>query len=58
MYILIFEDGATYSAEEVGDDDLAMADEGYIDIIDVRKPSNPYRYASGEWEELTSIDDN
>lgn len=57
MFLIIFEDGLIKTAKDIGDDDKDMADDGYVDLIDISSPSEPKRYRSGDWELVEDIDD-
>lgn len=57
MYLLITEDGYSFTATDVTDE-LVAADAGIIDIFDVSDASNITQYYSGKWNAVaTSIDD-
>ena len=52
MFIFIYEDGDMSLEQQVTDGDLAMADDGVLDIIDVSKANKPMRYDAGEMHEM------
>jgi len=45
MYIVIFEDGQVYKANEITAEDKKGADDGYLDIIDCATMTS-YRHGS------------
>lgn len=52
MYLMIFETGDVRKTNGYEDGDLAAADDGYLDIIDIREPSSPKQYHDGEWHDV------
>lgn len=52
MYLFIFEDGSIRRKDIVQDGDLMEADDGVLDIIDIRKSDEPKMYYEGKWNEI------
>ena len=50
MYIVIFEDSSLGLAAKVTQDDLDMADQGYLTIVDISNHELPTIYDGGEWQ--------
>jgi len=55
MYLLITEDGEINKTVELHDDDKLMADEGYLDVIDV-SGEIPTQYYKGKWHDIRLVD--
>lgn len=53
MYIMIHESGDMVLLKELTKDDLAAADDGYVDLIDVSQADEPLRYFDEGW---TNVD--
>lgn len=52
MYLMIFETGDVCKTNGYEEGDLAAADDGYLDIIDIRDPRAPKQYHGGEWRDV------
>lgn len=58
MYLFISEDGDIKRRTTVTDADIAAAEAGVLDIINISVPNNPVRYDhDGHWELIESWDD-
>lgn len=55
MYIFIFEDGSVKAGDIIQDGDLMAAENGILDIIDIRKPDEPKQYFDGEWQDVERV---
>lgn len=52
MFIIVFEDGAMMTAEEITSDDMVASDDGIISLIDISEAKRPLQYMNGAWHEM------
>ncbi len=53
MYLIILEGSDNfYKVSELNDNDLKAADNGYMQIIDIRNPKNPKEYYLEDWVDI------
>lgn len=55
MYLFIFEDGDIKYRDCVEDGDLMAADDGLLDIVDIRLHGEPKRYWDGKWQAVEAV---
>lgn len=55
MYLFIFEDGEIKFRDIVEDGDLIAADDGLLDIIDIRSHGEPKRFFDGKWDDVERV---
>ena len=55
MFLIIDEDQEIFKAFRISDDDLASADAGILDIIDIDQPCDPKVYFKGRWLSIKEI---
>lgn len=50
MFLVIFEDGDSCTLDDIGDDEISAAKEGFIDIYNISAPKNVIRLGNDGWE--------
>ena len=55
MFIIIHESGDMVKARELSCGDVAAADDGVVDLVDLSEVDNPKRYYEGVWVELDLV---
>jgi len=55
MYLIIFEDGTIGRMDNISNNELETASNGFIDIIDISDSICPKCYFKGEWLEIDPL---